>query len=295
MNNPILISTAAYDGYDFSVSLKEISDLEIKRVELAFIEGYTDPFTEGYFSKTNAKMISSLLNDYDLTCLSFSSHIDLSQDSAVDTFKGRMDFAKQIGATYIISNAGPELRQKQFLQNIEQLAQWADSLDMMIALENPGDGKKNVIDHGETAPKIIKQIGSERVRLNYDFGNLISHCFGKLRPEDDYKPALPYTAHFHIKDVASDASGWHFTEVGSGDIDYETILRNLVLEPDPKPLCLEIPLRVSRAWDASPRREPSPVALEEIRRVVHGSLGFVQKVLSSATAKMNRMDMEKNA
>jgi sugar phosphate isomerase/epimerase len=295
MNNPILISTAAYDGYDLSVSLKEISELEIKRVELAFIEGYTDPFTEAYFSSTNAKVISSLLSKHGLTCLSFASHIDLSQDTAVDRFKGRMGFSKEIGATYIISNAGPEHRQNQFMKNIEQLAQWAESFDIMIVLENPGDGKKNVIDHGQTAPQIIKQIGSERVRLNYDFGNLISHCFEKLRPEDDYKPALPYTAHFHIKDVTSDASGWHFTEIGRGDIDYETILKELALEPNPHPLCLEIPLRVSRARDASPRRATSPVALPRIRRVMSGSLRFVQKVLSSATVEMDRINMEKNA
>lgn len=287
MDNPILINTAAYDGYDLSVSLKEISKLGIRLVDLAFIEGYTDPFTEEIFSDTNAKKTLSLLDDCGLECLTFSGHMDLSQDGAVDIFKRRMTFAKGIGAKYIISNAALKQRQKGFMKNIEQLAQWADSLDMMIALENPGDGKKNVIDHGETAPKIIKQIGSERVRLNYDFGNLISHCFEKLRPEDDYKPALPYTAHFHIKDVASDASGWHFTEIGRGDIDYETILKELAVEPDPKPLCLEIPLRVSRARDASPRRAASPVALEEIRRVVSGSLSFVRKALSSASVEMD--------
>lgn len=281
MNNPILISTAAYDGYDFSVSLREISDLEAKQVEVAFIEGYTDPFTEAYFSNANAKRILSLLDTYGLTCLSFASHIDLSQDNAVDIFKGRMDFAKKIGATYIISNAGPKQRKKQFMENIQRLAQWAEPLDMMIVLENPGDGKKNVIDHGETASAVIKQIGSARVRLNYDFGNLISHCFEKLRPEEDYKPALPYTAHFHIKDVRSASSGWYFTEIGRGNIDYASILRELALEPEPKPLCLEIPLRVSRARDASPRRASSPVALEEIRRVMSGSLSFVQRALSS--------------
>lgn len=295
MNNPILISTAAYDGYDFSVSFKEISDLEIKQVEVAFIEGYTDPFTEEYFSNANAKLILSILDTYGLTCLSFASHIDLSQDNAVDIFKGRMDFAKAIGATYIISNAGPEQRKKKFMENIEQLAQWAEPLDMMIVLENPGDGKKNVIDHGETAPTVIKQIGSKSVRLNYDFGNLISHCFEKLRPEDDYKPALPYTAHFHIKDVASDASGWHFTEIGRGDIDYDTILKELALEPNPHPLCLEIPLRVSRARDASPRRATSPVALKEIRRVMSGSLRFVQRALSSTPVQEESRNMERNA
>ena len=117
--------------------------------------------------------------------------------------------------------------------------------------------------------------------MNYDFGNLISHCFEKVRPEEDYKPALPCIAHFHIKDVASDASGWHFTEIGKGAIDYRTILNELAADPEPKPMSLEIPLRVSRARDASPRRAASPVNLKEIGRIMSGSLDFVKEVLSS--------------
>jgi sugar phosphate isomerase/epimerase len=221
------------------------------------------------------------LDDYGLECLTFSGHMDLSQEGAVDVFKRRMTFAKGIGAKYVISNAALKKRQKAFMTNIEQLAQWADSLDMMIALENPGDGKKNVIDHGETATEMIHRIGSDRVRLNYDFGNLISHCFEKLRPEEDYKPARSCTAHFHIKDVASDESGWHFTEIGKGAIDYRTILKELAADPEPKPLSLEIPLRVSRARDASPRRAASPVDLKKIGRIMEGSLNFVKEALSS--------------
>ena len=147
--------------------------------------------------------------------------------------------------------------------------------------ENPGDGRDNIINCGENAVSIIEQIGSDWVKLNYDFGNVISHCFEKLRPEQDYKHAQPHTAHYHIKDVASDESGWHFTEIGKGTIDYRTILKELGVEPVPKPLSLEIPLRVSRARDASPRRAASRVDLEEIRRAMKGSLNFVRNLLSS--------------
>ena len=281
MDNPLLVSTAAYDGYDLSVALEEIAKLEIDLVELAFIEGYTDPFTQDFFSHANAKKISRLLKERTLSCLSFSSHIDLSQKQAVDVFKGRMDFAKILGARYIISNAGPRQKLSQFMENIEKLAGWASSMEMIIALENPGDGRDNIINCGENAVPIIEQIGSDWVKLNYDFGNVISHCFEKLRPEQDYKHAQPHTAHYHIKDVASDESGWHFTEIGKGTIDYRTILRELGVEPVSKPLSLEIPLRVSRARDASPRRATSRVDLEEIRRVMRGSLNFVRNLLSS--------------
>ena len=50
MDNPILISTAAYDGYDLATAFQEISRAGVDLVEIAFIEGYTDPFTEDYFN-----------------------------------------------------------------------------------------------------------------------------------------------------------------------------------------------------------------------------------------------------
>jgi sugar phosphate isomerase/epimerase len=280
MNNPLIISTAAYDGYDLEVILGEISKTGVDLVEIAFIEGYTDPFTEDYFNDENAAKISALLAECGLECMSFSSHVDLSREGIVDIFKKRMVFARKLGAQYIISNAAPLPKKKQFMENIAQLGQTAASLDMIIGLENPGDGNPNVVDSAEPAARAIEEIGLAAVKINYDFGNLLSHCFGKLKPEHDYKQVMAQTAHFHIKDVAEDDSGWYFTEIGQGAIDYQTILKELTAVSDSVPLSLEIPLRVTRAPDASPRRAPQPVDLAEIRRVMTGSVNFVKKVLS---------------
>jgi len=42
---PILsISTVAFDGYPFETAFEEIAALGAKHVEVAFIQGYTDPF-----------------------------------------------------------------------------------------------------------------------------------------------------------------------------------------------------------------------------------------------------------
>jgi sugar phosphate isomerase/epimerase len=281
MDQVISISTAAYDGHDLATVLREVSQLGTGFVELAYIQGYVEAFSESFFSDSNARMIHGLLSETGLSCLAFSAHMDLTTRGSVEVFRRRMDFANRVGAKIIVSNAGPRTGQDQFMKNIEELAETASSMGMIIALENPGDGRHNIINCGENAVSIIEQIGSDWVKLNYDFGNVISHCFEKLRPEQDYKHAQPHTAHYHIKDVASDESGWHFTEIGKGTIDYRTILRELGLEPVPKPLSLEIPLRVSRARDASPRRAASRVDLEEIRRAMRGSLNFVRNLLSS--------------
>ena len=280
MNNPIIISTAAYDGYDLEVAFREIAETGVNLVEVAFIEGYTDPFTEDYFNEDNAARIAALLAEYGLACMSFSAHVDLAREGIVDIFINRMAFARQLGAQYIISNAAPLPDKTQFMQNIAQLGQAAASLGLIIGLENPGDGNPNVIDSAAPAARTIDEIGLASVKVNYDFGNLLSHCFGKLKPEQDYKQVLAQTAHFHIKDAASDDSGWVFTEIGKGAIDYQTILKELATVSDSVPLSLEIPLRITRAPDASPRRAAQPVDLEEIRRVMTGSVNFIKRVLA---------------
>jgi sugar phosphate isomerase/epimerase len=280
MNNPILISTAAYDGYDLATAFKEISRAGVDLVEIAFIEGYTDPFTEDFFNEQNAAGITKLLAEHNLKCLSFSAHVDLSRDGIVEVFKNRMEFARKLGSKYIVSNAALLQNKDQFMQNIAELGQTAARLNMTIALENPGDGKANVMDSGQPAANLIEAIDQENVKVNYDFGNLLSHCFEKIRPEEDYKFVRDCAAHYHIKDVASDEAGWYFTEIGEGSIDYQRILKELAALSQPVPLSLEIPLRIRRAPDASPRRASLPVDLAKIRRVMTGSVNFVKQVLS---------------
>ncbi len=284
MDQVISISTAAYDGHDLATVLREVSQLGTGFVELAYIQGYVETFSESFFSDSNAGMICGLLSDTGLSCLAFSAHMDLTTKGSVDAFRRRMGFAKRVGADIIISNAGPRTGQDQFMRNIEQLAEFASSTGLVIALENPGDGIANITDSGKAGASIIKQIGLEAVRLNYDFGNVVSHLYEKTRPEDDFLHALPFSAHFHIKDVISDEQGWSFTEIGKGSIDYESILPTLAAQPQPLPLSLEVPLRVTRAPDASPRRSNSLVPLDEIRSVLKGSLDYLKRMLPKQTA-----------
>ena len=279
MNNPLLISTAAYDGYDLATAFKEIALTGVHLVEIAFIEGYTDPFTEEYFNKANAAKINALLTEHNLQCLSFSSHVDLSREGIVDIFKNRMDFAKKLGSQYIVSNAAPLNRKSKFMENIAELGHIAAGMDMWIVLENPGDGSANLMDTGEQAANLIAEINQKQVKVNYDFGNLLSHCFEKIKPEEDYKFIRDCAVHYHVKDVDSDESGWYFTEIGKGAIDYKKILGELAALPEPVPISLEIPLRIRRAPDASPHRASQPIDLTEIRRVMTASVDFVKKAL----------------
>ena len=285
MERILSISTAAFDGYDLSVAIDEISRLGVRSVEVAFIQGYTDPFGEEIFDPENARSIQRLLSETGLSCFALSAHMNLVTVKSVEVFAKRMEFACQIGAKVIVTNAGPKHEMKTFMANMAALSRVAESLNLVIGLENPGDGKENIVNSGKDGARVIQEIDSEWVRLNYDFGNVISHCFERVRPEEDYKDALRSSAHLHIKDVERDGQGWRFTEIGKGSIDYRSVLHSLRQESPSLPVSLEIPLRVTRAADASPRRMPHASPLDQIREALRNSVDYVQTLLRQTKRK----------
>lgn len=279
MNNPVIISTAPFDGYDLATAIEEIAAVGADGVEIAFIEGYTDPFTEEDFNTSYAGEIRDHLATHNIPCQSFSAHMDLTKENGVEIFKHRMRFAHMLGAETIVTNAAPLAKKVEFLTNIKELGLAAKAIGINIGLENPGDGRANVIDTARHAGTVIDEIALDTVGLNYDFGNLISHCFEKIKPEEDYLFALPQTCHYHVKDVLRQGDGWKFSAIGEGMIDYQKILPAIACDPRPLPVSLEIPLRVARAADASPIRADTRVEINLIRQVLKRSIDFVRRTL----------------
>lgn len=278
MRPELTISTAAYDGYPFDECFASLSKLRVKQVELAFIGGYTEAFSEDYFNDKNAHDINQLLDRNKLKCSAFSSHVDLSEEGIVEIFKKRMDFAKMVGAEIIISNASPTDRQDAFHANMDKLAAHAEELQIKIGLENPGDGEDNILNTGKQATAVITKIDSPWVGVNYDFGNLLSHCFQKEKPEADYIACETVTNHYHIKDVVIRDGFYHFTPIGKGAIDYRTILKHIFEKQPAVPYSLEIPLRLSRGSNAKPIRANERVSIKEIENVLSQSIEFIHSV-----------------
>lgn len=279
MEHILSISTIAYDGYDFAAICDEIAAIGARYVEPIFIQGYTGEVEEDSFSEAAAQEMKKRMSGAGLSCYAFSSHMDLSAPGVVDVFTGRMVFAKTLGARIIVSNAAPVLRKKEFMANMDKLVKTAASLGLVIALENPGDGRESVVNGGRSGAEVIRQLDSEWVKLNYDFGNVMSHFSGMIRPEEDFLPAIPYAVHYHLKDVKAFEDGWQHTEIGKGSIDYRKVITTLVERCPHLHVSLEIPLRLTRTRDASPRRYDAPLPISVIRSVVKSSFEYVKNSL----------------
>jgi len=274
----ISISTAPYDGYEFPAILDSIASCGVQHVEPAFIVGYTEPFEEDAFNEASAKQYSAWLKESGLACFAFSSHIDLGIPGADRIFARRMDFAGALGAKVINTNAARRDRAESFFRNIEVLAAHAERLNMIIALENPGNGEDNLFNLAKDGLDLVERIGSPHVRLNYDAGNTISHRPRKVDPAQDALVAMPACAHVHVKDVQTRPEGYFFVPLGQGEVGCATILE-AVRDRENLNLAIGLPFRLHRDPAAQPVRQSSPVDLLEIETTIRRSLSFVQEHL----------------
>jgi sugar phosphate isomerase/epimerase len=272
----VSVSAAPFDGYPFPRLLESLAAIGATHVEPAFIVGYTEPFDESAFTATEARQHEAWLKDAGLGCHAFSSHIDLGRPDALDVFRGRMDFARAIGARVINTNAAARSNERRFFTNIAQLAAHAEKLDMWIGLENPGDGSDNLLNTAADAAALLVRIDHPRVGLNYDAGNTISHRPG-VDTVADALAAMPHCVHTHVKDVRVNGDGYFFTPLGDGQVGCAAIVEAVAMTS--LDVSIEIPMRLHRGPDAKPSRAAYRVPLGDIEAVLRPALQFVRQRL----------------
>jgi sugar phosphate isomerase/epimerase len=269
-------STAPFDGYPLEVAFEEIAAAGGTHAEPAFIQGYTDPFTEEIFTEGHAREIRTKLAAAGLGVFAVSCHMDLGVRDAADVFARRMTFVKEIGADLIVTNAAVVENRQGFMQTIRQLSRRGQELELTIALENPGDGRPNLLDSAKDALKLLEELKLPRVGLNYDPGNTVSHLPGRLNPVADGLIALPSAVFMLLKDVRRTPDGYFFTPLGEGDLDYAPLLAAMAAERSDLRFSVEIPARLHRGPDAQPVRAAEPVPLERIRPLLNSTIGYLR-------------------
>jgi sugar phosphate isomerase/epimerase len=262
------VSTAVFDGYPLEVALDEIAALGLRSVEPAYIRGYTE-FDEGSFSQGSARRLHRALFDRGLLVQGVSAHISLAGDEAHDMLARRIDFASQLGARILITNAGPASGRAAILRCLEAALPALERADVVLSLENPGHGTGDLIGTGQDGAALIASIGSPSIRLNVDVGNYYTYT-GSLEP--GLSAALPFAAHAHLKDIGEEASDWRFVPISDGLVDWPLIAAELARHSPGLPLAIELPLRLRRPARGDPARAAERVSLPQIRDAIRRSL-----------------------
>ena len=279
MNPVISINTLAYEGYDLKTALQEIAKIGASHVELGYTQGWTEGLTEEHFSEASAVDISRLLSDLGLSSMALSAHIDLTTEDAVDELKRRIDFGKRLGVKIVNTKVGAKSGRSQFEKNVETIADYAKSMNIIIGLENPSEGADQIITTGKTGAEVVKNIDSDFIKLNYDFGNAFTCSIGEVDPALDYKEALPYACHLHLKDMNKIDDGWVFAQIGQGVVNYDIILKELVEGNKLLPLSIEHLFIYNATKNLIVQRKAKAPELDQIRRSLKASYEYVKSFL----------------
>jgi sugar phosphate isomerase/epimerase len=278
----IAINTLAFHGYPLDTALEEIAHLSAY-VEPVYISKYDPTLREEYFNEANAQKLRQRLEGLRLKAPSMGSHMDLGRTDSVEVFRRRMEFARALGAGVILTNATEKSRKAAFLRSIERLAVYAEKLGLIVALENPGDGQDQLLGTGLEGVAILCELGSDRVRLNYDFSNVFTYSKGTRRPEEELEAVLPYVGHLHLKNVRLCEGAWPVCGLEAGIIDYRRLFRQFPALSS-IPMSVELPIRFG--YDAAFRfglRQNIPIpSLDCVGRVLKDSLDYLAAALPQA-------------
>lgn len=282
--SPVKLSASmlAFSGHEFSTACEAIAQCGFRYVEPAFIPGYGE-FGDDELSIKNARRLKALATAAGLSCRSVSAHVDLGANDAVESMQLRLAFAAVIGADYLVANAGALGSEDAFTANVEQVARIAEDCHVMVCIENPGHGA-SIFRRGATMADWKRRFDNPWIDLNYDFGNIFTANDEQVDPADDMLAVASTTAHFHVKDVLSDANGWQMCAIGKGSIDYPSILARLAsVQPDAA-LSVEMPLRLSRPMrGAAVFGRIIPIA--DVAAELKQSLAFIERHFRPAPPK----------
>ncbi|WP_246675186.1 TIM barrel protein [Mesorhizobium sp. B2-3-4] len=261
------------------MAVEEIAQAGATHVEPAFIRGYVD-FDEHMFSEASALKLRRTARNAGLGINAVSAHLDLSGPDAIGALSRRIGFAAGLGASFLITNAGPAVNRAAIRATIDAALPSLEQAGIVLALENPGHGSGDLLGGARSGAGFVREIGSRHVRMNHDAGNIFTYSGETLQPAQDIADAIDVVGHAHLKDVVSTGTGWVFCAVGDGSVDYASYWAML---PATMPASIELPLRLERPGRGDPQRGSAPVGLAVIRDTLKRSLTFVNALEAAAS------------
>jgi len=148
------------------------------------------------------------------------------------------------------STGSPDQYWNRIIEKLREATDICKSEGEILALENE---PATFIGTGKEAKNILKEVGSESLRLVWDPGN--AFCAGEVPYPDEYLQARDHVAHMHLKDALRDRGTGKIkiVAVGSGEIDYEGQFKALIKDNYSGCLSIETHYRIQNDGEKSTR------------------------------------------
>jgi sugar phosphate isomerase/epimerase len=220
MQNPLAGHTNTYHTYGLDESLEGIAGAGYKHVELSAVPGWTE-----HVELNGSDELRRKLDGYGLTPVSLSAHSDLTTREGLEHGIKAVSWAAAYGIpivnTAIGGHASQDEDERSFLQNIGELADAAEQVGVVVALEIHGD----IMASGAKTLPLLERIGRDSIKVNYDTANV--EFYSGERAVDDLERVAQHCAHVHLKDTAGGKGNWDFPALGTGTVDFARVLEIL--------------------------------------------------------------------
>ncbi len=187
----------------------------------------------------DVRALRERLSRLGLTPITVAAFCDLLEPGQADALRCRIDFAQQLGATYLINDATarPEWSEhrRRLLNTLRHLADYAEEHGVRIALEIHEGPTRN----GRLAAEFLDAVDHPNVGVNYDTGNVYYYNEG-IDPSEDVHHIAPRVVHVHLKDTTGGLGDWQFCALGKGRVQFPSIIDTLQASGFQGPYSLEV-------------------------------------------------------
>jgi len=207
-------------------ALEGISKAGLHYVELAAIPGYCPHVDPTRMPEHEARRLATLCGQYNLAPRVLNAATDLTTDAGITILASALEFCQALGVQVLVTavqNTDTEEGLASFMDRADSICLLAERHECVIALET----HRGYVNSGVQGAKLLKSIGSEWLRINYDMANVYNR--GGVLPHEDLLQlggdigAL--IAHVHLKDKGTWVQGDRsFPQFGKGILDFGRVL-----------------------------------------------------------------------
>lgn len=264
----IAASPNCFLGYSPFVAYQEFPSLGIHHVEIPAPPGGSAAFfAPELMDAADLQRLKDRLAELQLAAVSVGAYCNLLNPRHVDVLKRRVDFARELGALNLISDATRQLEVnaeewRRLVNTLRYLGDYAADQGVRIALETHGGLTRN----GALAARLLSAVDHPAVGVNYDTGN-IYYYNDDLDPAEDVRQVADKVFQVHVKDTSGGKGDWMFCALGEGRVDFPAILGTLKQAGFAGPYSLEIEGRRGEDLNRAGHRAVLARSLDYLRTI----------------------------
>jgi len=249
------------------VAYRYFPTVGIHHVEVPAAPSGVGAFVPELMDAADVEKLKERLARLGVAPVSVGAYCDLLTPRLVDALRRRIDFAQQLGATNVVSDATRQLevdadQWRKLVNTLRYLGDYAADHGVRVALETHGGLTRN----GGLALKLLRAVDHPAIGLNYDTGN-IYYYNDDLDPAEDVKQVADRVFQVHLKDTVGGKGEWEFCALGEGRVNFPAIAGVLRSAGFNGPYSLELEGKRGEDFNRAQHLERITASLAYLRKI----------------------------